>query len=107
PGDSFDVLGPLGRPFDPPAEGERILLVGGGVGVAPIALYAARFGHRATLRAIVGFRSRAYVCGIEPFHDGSIPLTVTTEDGSTGQEGRVVDGLADEVCRHGIDRILV
>ena len=38
PGDGLWVLGPLGRGFEPPGEGRRALLCGGGVGVAPLAI---------------------------------------------------------------------
>jgi dihydroorotate dehydrogenase electron transfer subunit len=48
-GDRLKILGPLGRPFDPPEQlatgdgdghGERVALVAGGVGSAPLLLLA-------------------------------------------------------------------
>ena len=38
PGDELLLLGPLGAGFEPPAAGRRPLLVGGGVGIAPLAI---------------------------------------------------------------------
>jgi dihydroorotate dehydrogenase electron transfer subunit len=37
-GEEVWTLGPLGRGFAPPAEGRRAILVGGGVGIAPLAI---------------------------------------------------------------------
>lgn len=106
-GDSLDVLGPLGRAYTAPGTGERLLLVGGGVGVAPIAMYAGQYGHRAALRAIVGFRSQAQVVGLAPFTAIGMPVTVHTDDGSAGLPGRVTVGLAKAIRDHAADRVLV
>ncbi len=37
-GDRLWALGPLGRGFSAPIDGRRALLVGGGVGIAPLAI---------------------------------------------------------------------
>ena len=52
PGDSLRILGPLGRGFELPVE--RPLLVGGGVGVAPLPYLSERLGRPP---AVLGFRS--------------------------------------------------
>ncbi len=97
-GDALDVLGPLGTPFAPPAPGERLLLVGGGVGVAPLARFVEAFGSQGT-RAVMGFRSAAQVVGLAPFGGA---VEVVTEDGSAGRAGRVTDGID----LTGVDRVL-
>jgi NAD(P)H-flavin reductase len=52
PGDELNVLGPLGHGFD--LEVERPLLVGGGIGVAPLPYLSQRLGSPP---AVLGFRS--------------------------------------------------
>ena len=106
PDDALDVLGPLGHPFTPPAPGDRPLLVAGGVGVAPLALYAERHGAAADMVAIAGFRSAGQVVGLEPFEAGRVPVEVRTEDGTEGLPGRVTAGLAERLAAHAITRVL-
>ena len=52
PGDELQILGPLGNGFD--LEVERPLLVGGGIGIAPLPYLSARLGGPP---ALLGFRS--------------------------------------------------
>ena len=40
PGDTVDVLGPIGRPFEPDPERDNCLLIGGGVGIPPMVFLA-------------------------------------------------------------------
>jgi dihydroorotate dehydrogenase electron transfer subunit len=113
PGDVLDALGPLGRPFAPPARGARLLLVGGGVGMAPLARYVEVHGG-AGLRGVAGFRSAGQVAGLAPFLAAGVPLAITTEDGSrlagptppevVWRGGRPTDHLAAAIA--GADRVL-
>jgi NAD(P)H-flavin reductase len=87
----LSLVGPLGNGFAPPREGRRPLLVGGGVGIAPLAIWQDQLGGEA--RALLGFRdgSRAR---------GAALLTgsrVATDDGSVGHHGLVTRLLADEL----------
>ena len=69
PGDGLWILGPLGSGFAPPRDGRRPLLVGGGVGIAPLAIWsdrprrrrarAARLPRRAARRGRGADRGRA------------------------------------------------
>lgn len=93
PGSCRQLLGPLGNGFPPlPA---RSLLVGGGIGVAPLVFLAA---STHTPRTLIYGASRADLLNC-PFADLDLPgLTVleTTEDGSRGSKGTAVD-LASSV----------
>ncbi|MBC7541406.1 MAG: dihydroorotate dehydrogenase electron transfer subunit [Candidatus Sericytochromatia bacterium] len=104
-GDSLDVLGPLGHGFTPPFAGERVVVVGGGVGVAPLALFASQHPE-ATAEAVLGFRNDAAVAGIEPFMRHAVPLTLLTEVGIAGLPGRVTDGLTERIATSRATRIL-
>ena len=90
PGDGIWVLGPLGRGFEAPRDGRRALLVGGGIGVAPLAIWHDRLGGAETL---LGFRDEPHARGAEVI-DGA---RVATDDGSVGHRGFVTDLLRAEL----------
>jgi dihydroorotate dehydrogenase electron transfer subunit len=96
-GDSIDVLGPLGRCFELRTEARRTLLVGGGLGIAPLlglaeALAAA--GYRAPVEALLGVRSAGDVFG-PALTDGldGLDWRLATDDGSEGFHGHAVQLL--------------
>ncbi len=92
-GESVGCRGPFGNGFK--LVGDRILLIGGGVGVAPLAFlgeYAKARGLDVT--AVIGFRTRDDIIFLERFRRlGEVILT--TDDGSAGIKGRASAGLAD------------
>ena len=57
PGERLLLVGPLGNGFSPPREGRAPLLVGGGVGIAPLAIWQDELQGNAT--ALLGFRDQA------------------------------------------------
>jgi dihydroorotate dehydrogenase electron transfer subunit len=102
PGDRFDLLGPLGQGWRTPHAGRRPLLVGGGVGIAPL-LFLARTLHRSGTTCGVLYGART--CRDLPLEDdlGSVArLLVATEDGSRGMRGQVTD-LLDRELEAGVD----
>ena len=106
PHDVVDVLGPLGRPFDPPPEPARCLLVGGGYGAAPLFFLATELRAR---RCRVDFVTGAATAGrlldaVEARRLGH-SLTVTTDDGSAGQRGLVTDPLGGLLAGTGAERV--
>jgi NAD(P)H-flavin reductase len=92
-GERLWSLGPLGRGFTAPAGGRRAILVGGGVGIAPLAILQDRLGGRPT--ALLGFRDGPRAAGAALL-DGA---QVATDDGSAGHHGLVTDLLAAELER--------
>src|SRR5262249_39965816 len=98
----WTVLGPLGRGFAD-TEGPR-LLVAGGRGVAPLVLLAEECARRGEGGAFLnGARNAAELIapeglGAGAFAAGSVMLE-TTEDGSRGRTGRVLDTLDDARVR--------
>ena len=92
-GDRLWVLGPLGRGFSAPAGGRRAILVGGGVGIAPLAILRDTLAADATV--LLGFRDRARAQGALLL-DGA---AVATDDGSHGHHGLVTDLLTAELER--------
>jgi dihydroorotate dehydrogenase electron transfer subunit len=95
-GDRVDVLAPLGRGYR--LEGQRPLLVGGGVGVAPLLFLAEAFlalGTRPKL-LLGGRRDRDILCH-EDFSCLAVPFALATEDGSVGEAGLVTSLLEREL----------
>ncbi len=105
PGDRVSCLGPLGRGFDLPREARTVVLVSGGLGVAPMPLaarQAAGLGMRVTW--VHGARSVDELCG-EAEGDR---IVWATDDGSRGARGTVVGAApdADVVLACGPNRML-
>jgi NAD(P)H-flavin reductase len=90
-GDTLHLLGPLGRGFTRPRDGRRPILVGGGVGIAPLAIWGDALGAGAL--TLLGFRDAAHAEG-----EALIPgARIATDDGSRGHHGLVTDLLSAEL----------
>ena len=91
-GDRLNCLLPLGNGFTMPAEpSERVLLVGGGVGVAPLLYMGAemrRLGCEPTF--LLGARRAADLLQVELFRKYG-RVFITTEDASEGERGFVTN----------------
>lgn len=93
PGESVDLLGPLGRAFTLPEPGEPVALVGGGVGVAPLHFLLASLPDSSQARVLLGARTRALLPRL-PGLSGLEGLLIATDDGSEGHQGTAADLLA-------------
>jgi dihydroorotate dehydrogenase electron transfer subunit len=92
PGDGLELLGPLGVGWRPPLAGTRPLLVGGGIGTAPLLCWQDELGPDTTV--LLGFRSAAHAQAATLF--GGEPA-VATDDGSAGRQALVTDLLREEL----------
>jgi ferredoxin/flavodoxin---NADP+ reductase len=89
----LDVVGPLGKPSEIQKFG-TVVVVGGGVGAAmayPTAAALKRAGNRVI--SIIGARTRELVILESELREVSDTLHVTTDDGSYGERGLVIDTL--------------
>jgi homotetrameric NADPH-dependent glutamate synthase len=106
-GDTFDdFVGPLGLPQHVANVG-HVVLVGGGLGVAPVFPQLRAFkqaGNRTT--CIVGFRTRELAFWRDELSAWSDELVVCTDDGSDGRAGLVTDALADLLARERPDLVV-
>ena len=89
-GDELLLVGPLGAGFTPPREGRTPLLVGGGVGIAPLAIWQDHLPPPTTV--LLGFRDAEHAEGRHLLRDANI----ATDDGSLGYHGVVTDLLPVE-----------
>lgn len=88
-GNILNLILPLGRGFSMPGNGRRVLLVGGGVGVAPLLYLGSELTRRgATPEFLLGARSAADLLLVDEFGKYGF-VHVSTEDGSAGEKGLV------------------
>ncbi len=93
PGEELWITGPLGEGFELPHDGRRAILVGGGVGIPPLAAWARVLGDGGAEPAILlGFRDAAHAEGAKVFEGN---FTIATDDGTVGHHGLVTDLLRD------------
>ncbi len=87
-GQSVDLLVGLGNGFCPDKCGDRPMLVGGGVGTAPL-LGLARCLIQAgkNVQAILGFNTGAEAFGLSELQSLGVSVSVATVDGTLGQKG--------------------
>jgi dihydroorotate dehydrogenase electron transfer subunit len=98
PGEELWVTGPLGRPFTRPAElGPELvgaILVGGGIGIAPLAIWRRQLADLGTpVRTLIGFRDPEHSGGVEELFS-CCEVRLASDDGHVGHRGRVTDLLA-------------
>ena len=94
-GETLPVLGPLGRGFTLDPQRRRMILVGGGIGVAPLLALAEKgvaAGYQVLL--LLGARSRGDLLALPEFEALGVKILVATDDGSRGHPGLVTDLLA-------------
>ena len=90
-GDTLDVLFPLGNGFTAGEAGEQVLLIGGGVGIAPLLEYAKQLNQvGAVPYLLLGGRSSCNLLQI-PLFEQYGQVFVTTEDGTMGEKGFVTN----------------
>jgi dihydroorotate dehydrogenase electron transfer subunit len=106
PHDVVDVLGPLGRPFIPPADPVGCVLVGGGYGTAPLFFLAGELrARRCRVDFVIGAATAARLLDAMEAKRLGHSLTVTTDDGSAGRRGLVTDPLPELLGRTGAGRV--
>lgn len=92
-GDTVEVLGPLGNGFPlEEADGKRVFLMGGGIGIPPMVETAKQLSARAQVAVIAGYRDETF---LEEELAGCGQLYVATEDGSAGTRGNVMDAIRE------------
>lgn len=90
-----EVLGPLGNGFPlKEAQGKRVFLMGGGIGIPPMLQTAKELDAEKT--AVLGYRDQLFLN--EEFEKYA-EVFVATEDGSAGTRGNVMDAI----CENSLD----
>lgn len=102
-GDKVDILGPLGNGFSIPptksGQSKHLLLVAGGIGIAPL-VFLMRYAssqHQITLIHGTSIAAQLYTerCQLTAISYQGVQFIPVTEDGSMGQKGMATDILPD------------
>ena len=94
-GDDIDLLGPLGNGFSVDSASGNLLLVAGGIGIAPLRFLAdeaVKQEKNVTLLLGAPTAARLHPENLLP---GGVELIMATEDGTAGRKGVVTDLLPD------------
>lgn len=87
-GDLIDIIGPLGHGFNLGGDYETAVIVGGGLGVAPFPYFTRKIGSQKKVITFIGGKTHKDVITY-----GMKNVLVSTDDGSMGTKGTVVDLL--------------
>jgi len=104
-GEKLSVLGPLGYGFELPRPGQTVVLVAGGIGVAPLFSLAQAVKEK-NIHFMAGFGSSNEIIRMDQINDlNGINTSLSTDDGTEGHDGLVTDLLDDflEENRDGSD----
>ncbi len=101
----LDVMGPLGKGFTLPDQPQNALLVGGGVGMAPL-LYLARQLREmeCSVKVLYGVGNSTELVAAERFRELGADVWSATMDGSAGYQG-LVTGLLESLPADGTELI--
>jgi dihydroorotate dehydrogenase electron transfer subunit len=94
PGELLDVSGPIGSGFSILPATKNLLLVAGGIGIAPFVYVADKYGwgrKKVTLLAGAATKKQLFPNILPP----QVEYIVATEDGSAGHRGMVTDLLPE------------
>jgi dihydroorotate dehydrogenase electron transfer subunit len=101
PGDSVDILGPLGSGFLIPPRAKHIYIVGGGIGIAPLVFLVSQLQCQKTdlsnCRVFIGGRSKEDLLCLSDFARLGVSVQASTDDGSAGDQCLVTHPLENAV----------
>jgi dihydroorotate dehydrogenase electron transfer subunit len=98
PGEYLDILGPLGNGFDIKSniknQKSKILLVAGGIGVAPFPFLAEELKKsKLEVVVLIGAKTKKRLLCEKEFKDLGCEVEISTDDGSKGFKGKITDSL--------------
>ena len=97
-GEVINVLGPLGKGYPKPNNKRTPLVIAGGIGIASVFPLIESFANRAYI--FYGARDNEGLIMLNELRRFSDKLYISTDDGSTGLRGTVVNILSDFLNSH-------
>jgi len=102
PGDELDILGPLGKGFPVWEWVDHALLVGGGIGIAPLVALADNLVTHRRIHTVcfIGGRTSDDILGVMELRRLGVKTYLSTEDGSLPRKGRITESLEEYISKH-------
>jgi dihydroorotate dehydrogenase electron transfer subunit len=100
PGESLDVLGPIGNSFTLPKKQQQVMLVAGGMGIAPLWFllnHLMRRVGKGKLTFFLGCKNKEELLYVENLKSMGINLVIATDDGSAGRKGLITEVFFKEM----------
>ncbi|OGC03067.1 hypothetical protein A3H38_05120 [candidate division WOR-1 bacterium RIFCSPLOWO2_02_FULL_46_20] len=96
-GAELDVLGPLGNGFSIDKNIQTAILVGGGMGIAPLLSLVDKLKSEnvKTIYALIGGKTKNSLLCVKDFKKLTAQVLLATDDGSCGEKGLVSDTLSN------------
>lgn len=96
PDDEIDILGPLGRGFDIFPNCKRVVLVAGGIGIAPLSFLGHYYrtdtiNNPPQIICYVGAQRADLLVGLDRMGEICSDIRISTDDGSRGYHGLVTE----------------
>ncbi|MGI6710574.1 MAG: dihydroorotate dehydrogenase electron transfer subunit [Bacilli bacterium] len=88
-GEMLEILGPLGNGF-PLVSKKSVLIIGGGIGIAPLLELAKNLSFENTITIVLGYQSKNQIY-LEKELKKYGKVIITTDDGSSGFKGNPLD----------------
>jgi len=105
-GEFLDVMGPLGRGFSVSPESNNYVLVGGGVGIAPLVYLARELKQlHNNVTVLYGAENKEQLAAVPRLQGMDVNLWLATMDGSAGFKGLVTGLLKQKISSEKIDFI--
>lgn len=105
PGEIINLQGPLGNGFNTDIENKNIIVIGGGMGMAPMKFLTETLSKKNNVTFISGGRNKESMNILENFNLKNIETIITTDDGSLGIKGNVTIPLLSLLENKNIDKI--
>lgn len=104
-GETLNIQGPLGTGFDTDVEGKDIVVIGGGMGIAPIKFLVSKLANKNNVTFIAGGRNTEALNIVDRFDFDNINIKIVSDDGSKGMKGNAVDQLKLHLEENAVDII--
>ena len=107
-GNSVSILGPLGNCFLLPPQGKQIVLIAGGIGVAPLLFFAAHHKiKKSDCHFLLGAKRERELVLTERLAEICTKPEITTDDGSVGSQGFITNLLEEKIATLSHDNIFI